>query len=471
MTIDPSIRRLAQERPYSRLSLIFLFLLVLGVVARLDLTAFFVIVALPAIPFVIFVVLRGLAGHKTYGATLSVLVIFVLSANFRNRNYADKDIDIQVALKLAAIAALFALSILFVRQIFSRVNGYGALSWLSFLAYTIATCIYAINPTPAFVSTVSLFGGFLFICYLCINYGRAGAINLIVVAAAILYLGSLAVYFAVPSLGRMRDWVGGELVETSRLQGLFGSPNGAGLSAALGLFLVIAFYAGEPGHSRALAWVAALSAFLCLIFSNNRMAMFALVVSVSSLYLLNRVVARRALLLSTIALLGVSSVTLFADQLLALVSRSGSWGEIMSATGRSRIWPVVIELWSQTPILGRGYGSALYILPTHPDLFTAAAHAHSLYLEQLFSGGIIGLGLFVCSILVTTAVAWRRSAAREWSLLLFFLVYGLTEPVVSGPISFALIVMFMTIVLILLDARPQPSAVVSGQIGELATEN
>ena len=51
-------------------------------------------------------------------------------------------------------------------------------------------------------------------------------------------------------------------------------------------------------------------------------------------------------------------------------------------------------------------GSALYILPVHPDLFQAAAHAHSLYLEQLFSGGIIGLGLFVSSILLTMVLAF-----------------------------------------------------------------
>jgi O-antigen ligase len=103
--------------------------------------------------------------------------------------------------------------------------------------------------------------------------------------------------------------------------------------------------------------------------------------------------------------------------------------------------------------LGRGFGAALYILPMHPDLFRAAAHAHNLYLEQLFSGGLIGLGLFTCSIVITIAVAWRIKAAREFSFLAFFLVYGLTEPVISGPVSFPLILMFLAVVLILRTAR------------------
>jgi O-antigen ligase len=105
--------------------------------------------------------------------------------------------------------------------------------------------------------------------------------------------------------------------------------------------------------------------------------------------------------------------------------------------------------------MGRGFGSALYILPNHPDLFRAAAHAHNLYLEQLFSGGLIGLGLFASSILMTIAMAWKIKASREFSLLVFFLIYGMTEPVISGPISFPLIVMLLAVALILLNARPR----------------
>jgi O-antigen ligase len=172
-------------------------------------------------------------------------------------------------------------------------------------------------------------------------------------------------------------------------------------------------------------------------------------------------VARRSLVLLTLTLFSVAFVFLFANHLLAMISRSGSWDEVMSATGRTRIWPVVIELWSQTPFMGRGFGAALYILPTHPDLFRAAAHAHNLYLEQLFSGGLIGLGLFACSMVVTIAAAWRVNATREFSLLVFFLVYGLTEPVISGPVSFPLIMMFLAVVLILRNGYQRSPRVVS----------
>jgi exopolysaccharide production protein ExoQ len=455
MTTARSISGPPHDKVYWLVALIVSFVLINSLVAIADPLALAVTLALPAIPFVLFATLRGMTGDRTYGALLAIIIVFVLAANFRNRAYSDKDIDFQVALKLCAIGALFVPSMLFIRKIFDGIHAYGMLSWLSFFIYTVVTCSYTVEPLPALVSTMSLLGAFLFVCYLGVQFDRKAAIGIIVTAGACLWVGSLAVYFADPSLGRMSDWVGGDFVETWRLQGLFGSSNGAGMSAASGLFLVVAFYAREPGYSRALAAIATLSGLACLVLSNNRMAMFALAVSTTTLFALNRSVARRSLLLLTIALFGSGFVFLFANRLLAMISRSGSWDEVMSATGRTRIWPVVIELWSQTPFLGRGFGAALYILPMHPDLFRAAAHAHNLYLEQLFSGGLIGLGLFTCSIIMTIAVAWRTKAAREFSFLAFFLVYGLTEPVISGPVSFPLILMFLAVVLILRNARPR----------------
>lgn len=453
MATDPTRGMFLQDRSYRYLVAFLPFALVGAVVAAMDPLALAVVLALPLIPFAMFALIKGMTGDKAYGVVLSVIVVCVLAANFRNRAYADKDIDFQVAMKLCAIAGLFAMSLPYLRKTFDTLHIYALLSWLLFFLYTMVTCAYTINSPPALVAVASLLGAFLFVCYLSARYGRDGAVSIVVAAGAVLWVGSLAVYFAVPELGRMSDWIGTDFVTTWRLQGLFGSSNAAGASAASGLFLVGAFYKRQSGHSRALAAVAGSSALACLILSNNRMAMFALAASIAAVYVLHKAFAKRALLLVTGSLFAVSCVVMFAEPLLAMISRSGSDDEIMSATGRTRIWSVVIDLWSQTPMMGRGFGSALYILPVHPDLFQAAAHAHSLYLEQLFSGGIIGLGLFVSSILLTMVLAWSTKAARECALLIFFLIYGLTEPVISGPVSFPLFIMFLAAVLILQSAR------------------
>ncbi|MEZ5788164.1 MAG: O-antigen ligase family protein [Xanthobacteraceae bacterium] len=431
------------------------------VVARTDLAAFAVLSAAPAIPLAFFVIAKAANGRANYGAFLSIVLICILTANLRHRSYTDKDIDLQVALRLVAIGSLLVIGTLSLGEIYRHAHKSGFLSWMLFFAYLVVTCGYASSPIPALVSVASSLGAFLFICLLCIRLGRDRAVGVVVAAAATLIVGSLVAYLAIPSLGRMSDWVGGNFVETWRLQGLFGSSNGAGMSAAAALFLAAAFHSRTGRRSRTIAAVISILALACLVLSNNRMAMASLAVSTATLFVTRRRFATRAVLVAAIGLLAASALALFADQILTSISRSGNAEEIMSATGRTRIWLVVIELWRQSPAFGYGFGSALYILPTHPDLFLAAAHAHSLYLELLFSGGIVGLGLFVSSIAITVVAGYRAKASRELALLMFFLVYGLTEPVIFGPVSFPLMIMFLSIGLIL-TRFSAPSAAVSG---------
>ena len=420
-----------------------------------DLQAFALAAALPAIPFGLYLVVKGIGGDRTQAVLLAIVVLVVSTATFRTRAFDDKDIDFQAALRLAAIAGMYAMSLLFVRKIIRQANTAVLSSWLCFFTYTMLTSGYAINSGPAIASTASLLGAFLFVSYLCIQHGADRATWVVGTAASILFLTSLCVYFAVPSFGRMSDWVGNDYVVTARLQGVLGSSNGAGMASAAGLLLILTYFPSHPMRARIWKYVGASSALLCLVLSHNRMAVFALLASAMTFYILKGPMARNALAVFAIALFAASCVVLFADDLMALVSRSSNETEIVTLTGRTRIWPVVVELWRQSPLFGYGFGSALYILPVHPDLFRAAAHSHNLYLEQLFSGGLIGFGLLVCSMVATIMVAWRRGAAGELSLLMFFLIYGMTEPVIFGPVSFPLIIMMLTIARILSGSSPR----------------
>jgi hypothetical protein len=82
-----------------------------------------------------------------------------------------------------------------------------------------------------------------------------------------------------------------------------------------------------------------------------------------------------------------------------------------------------------------------------------------MYFETLFSGGVIGFGLLVSGIIITLALGWVTRAAQECSVLIFFLVYGITEPVISGPGSFPHLIMLLAIASILVDARSGPRPV------------
>jgi len=76
----------------------------------------------------------------------------------------------------------------------------------------------------------------------------------------------------------------------------------------------------------------------------------------------------------------------------ALWTRSGSMEEVTSLTGRTHIWPIVIDYFFESPLFGYGTGSSRYILPK----LTKVTHAHNLWLQILLEGGIV---LFFFSIL------------------------------------------------------------------------
>jgi O-antigen ligase len=149
-------------------------------------------------------------------------------------------------------------------------------------------------------------------------------------------------------------------------------------------------------------------------------------------------------------MVGIAALALFSDQIFAALSRSGHADEITTATGRAAIWSVVIEMWSQQPLHGYGYASALAILPNDPRLFHAAAHAHNMYLELLFAGGVIMLGLVLYAIWQTLRQTLRSGGINEAALLLFFLLRGLTEATpFSGMASFSSIAFSLTIALVI----------------------
>ncbi|MGE0697545.1 MAG: O-antigen ligase family protein [Hyphomicrobiaceae bacterium] len=409
--------------------------------------------AVPLLPFVFYAIFRGLAGERNFAALLSVVILFILSANFRYREYADKSVDLQVAVKIVALAAAGGIGMIALRRIFKQLYLHGLIYWMAFHVVMIVSSTYSLGPLHAAVATMSLLASFLFLCHLCVRYGPDRLVEILVWTGLLMCVGSLISYFAVPSFGRMKDWYGTELVVTSRLQGLFGASNGAGASGATMAFLIWAFYLRQRGASRLVGWSALAVALLCCIMSNNRMALVSIFGSIAVWYLVSGNFGRKLLFLVALGILAGVTLFTFSDEIFSLVSRTGDAEEITSATGRTRIWSVVSELVWHSPIIGQGYASAQHILSIHPDLFVAAAHCHNWYLEMFFSTGLVGLLLLFWCILTTIVLAARVGAARELALFCFFLSYGLTEPVIGGLTNLAFMMMQASLVLLFHRAK------------------
>jgi O-antigen ligase len=146
--------------------------------------------------------------------------------------------------------------------------------------------------------------------------------------------------------------------------------------------------------------------------------------------------------------------TLAPDLVFGSVSRTGEAEEVTSGNGRALIWSVVLErIWEQ-PLFGYGYGSATFILPQDPRLFSVAAHTHNLYFEVLFSGGAIALFLFVAALLVTFYEGIRNDRFGPLLVLSFFLLRGIFEPAPFGGVpTYAGYVFFIMIAFVAVRSR------------------
>ncbi len=388
------------------------------------------VIVLPAIVFV----QRAAAWEPRAAFAMSIVLIVIQSAVFRTRDIADKSIDAQVLMKLGAIAMMALMAATALSRIDTRRHSGDALVWFAFITYGALTSLISVKPELALVETFSHFAAFILLYGMAKLLGRINTVNALIASCFILCLMSLVAYVALPSLGRMSDWANGAFIPTSRLQGVFGTANAAG--GAAGASLVLLLFLSDIPRNRPLFYALAAAFAACLVLSNNRMALVG--VGVAALYIHLR--QGNLPLKAALAVLGIGLVLFaylgFGKELLAELSRSGSAEEITSGTGRTQIWSVVLRLWAEQPIFGYGAGSAKYILPNQPTLFAAAAHAHDLYLNILFSGGVIGLALLLAGLWLALRRTIRRQDDGVVALLLFFMVYGITEPTIGSLASF-----------------------------------
>jgi O-antigen ligase len=419
----------------------------------------------PAVVIAVYIVTRALLGDRACGVIIAVMSIFIIAANFRSRAYEDKSIDWQVGIKMLAIALVLGMAIVFLTYAFNRLRlGRVFYAWLLFSVWLIVCSLYAVSVPFALACSIAFLAIYCYAVYMTIWLTRERTIEIMMFVALLISLGSIFVYYAVPSMGRMQAWMQGVGVgDTGRMKGLTGAPNGMGMLAGFAIIFAILYYREVGVFGKRLAFALIPSASVCLVLSNNRAGMAAVAVVMGFNFLVRGGIAFKLLLSITGALVGGAFLVSFSDEIFSMLSRSGRAMEITSLTGRSSIWAVVIELWAQRPIFGHGLTSALWILPTDPRLFESAKHTHNMLLELLFAGGIVLLSIFLYATYQTLVEMYRLRAITEATLFLYFLVRGLTEPGsfggMAGYTTFAFTVTIALLIAKIIEAREKTLAV------------
>lgn len=304
---------------------------------------------------------------------------------------------------------------------------------LALVGITLCSILWSAAPEITFRRNVALAGTTMIGVYLAMRYSLSELLRLLAWAMGLAALLSLAFAVALPSYGIDNHSVGADW------QGIYGGgKNVLGRNMSLGAlaFLLLAL---SVRRYRWLAW-AGLGVSLVVLLASDSVTSWITLVVVTSLLLPYASLRWRytlaiPCLLTALAVTGIAAVWLRgnADDLLA------AFGRDPTLTGRTDIWPAVLEMIWERPWLGYGYGgfwlgwdgesANIWHWTSHQSV-----HAHNGFLEVWLSLGLLGLSTFVLGFLVTVgrAISWARitkSADGLWPLayLTFMLLYNVTE--------------------------------------------
>ena len=139
------------------------------------------------------------------------------------------------------------------------------------------------------------------------------------------------------------------------------------------------------------------------------------------------------------------------DQVLRDTNPSSS--SVSSLTGRTTIWPVVLDAIGERPLSGHGLGTTTSVLSTRSNQTNfVVEHAHSLWLHLALTTGVIGLALL--TIALTKAVRHAPPSNRPWvfALAAYFVVASISEAVLRNPD-----VAMVSLVLLIVLGEPRPA--------------
>lgn len=366
-------------------------------------------------------------------AAASLLVLISGALEGLASRYASPDLENKVAFALAAASA--GLSLMFaITKGLQRILDSARAAWpiIVFVALAGASRYWSSAPAETLQAAIHLM--FLSSSAICIAAFADWQELLAGFALAILSLAVLSVIL-IPAGGLMSE------IHPGALRGPWGEKNEAGMIFAFGAlsFAALAFVTRKYG------WFLGAAALVPLILltqsTTSLLALAAGIITMCGIELIKGT-PTRLIIGSWIA------VVLIAGISLLFMSNAGdiieAAGKDTTLTGRSAIWPAVMDRIAERPWFGHGY-SAFWIedAPSKMWLWTEinfrAHNAHNGLLETLLGLGIAGtlfLGWMVLrTVLYSVFSASYANDPRRFALPLMvaILIISVSESIMSGP--------------------------------------
>jgi exopolysaccharide production protein ExoQ len=309
---------------------------------------------------------------------------------------------------------------------------------LIYLLVCLTSTIWSVDPYDTFKYTSLLLLYILAVAAICHVLDMEVVCKIIVKVLVFLILASVVMAVAFPQFGTHQVVDAFEGIHAGQWRGVFIHKNHLGAAASTGLFTFM-FFRRLMDASFGFRLMCIVAAITCLIFANSAGSWVALCVMLVYYRLIRAIPASGNFLL--LVIFGVSALAyaafiFFGANLVAVVGRDAT------LTGRTEIWPVVLDAIWQRPLLGFGYYAAtLDFMGPILDATVGIRYSHNGYLDVTLGTGIVGLAsLLFCifSALVTGIDRVKTSAGSEaecFMLLLIFLILSLFFSFFENPIA------------------------------------
>lgn len=294
-------------------------------------------------------------------------------------------------------------------------------SLLLLIMIALLSVFWSAAPETTIQRSTSLLGTTLFGVYLATRYSLEELLRLLAWALGLAALLSLVFTLAFPSYGVVTGTFGYYEGEEG-WRGIYGEKNALGAAMALGAGVFFFLALGRSRH-RWTMWAFFGLSVGVLLLANAKTALlgFLILLILFPFYRALRWQYTLIVPLFVVAILvgGTTAVWVLdnAQGLLNVLGRDAT------LTGRTDIWPAVIESARQRPLLGYGYGgfwlgwegesSQLWLRTSvsfGPENI-GPSHAHNGFLDLWLNLGLLGVSLFALSLLrgFYKAVTWARS--------------------------------------------------------------
>jgi exopolysaccharide production protein ExoQ len=398
--------------------------------------------------------LRRIQAIQIYPALVRFCFIAIIFSNNLDVSRAVRsgetvDLSFQVLLKLALVGlslVLGAWGILWrpnMVQVFATVPGTLV---LVLLLWHYVTATTAVMPAVALASAFAFTGIVLLTIVHLYTHGARTVFCDVAMGMGLYAMVGIFLSFVSPELTTFQEFISNK-ESIARFGGL-GHPNTLG--AYVVLCFVIAFGLSMDGE---LPWGWSACAFaLCVYVLSLAMSRTPVIAGTIAIGL---ILMPRLSLVTKISVAGIGLMViwtwLFIDAgfgtdairstLLQSVTKTGQAEELTSATGRTEIWAIALELIAQQPLMGWGSGST-------PVVMTGVSgHSHNLILQPTVTLGFPGGALVVVLLLYNLWIGLTSRSAMLGIFVVFLLVLGCVESPILGPFPDGTTLMWLAVTL------------------------